>query len=198
MSDWVITYYKRTQPEPVKTRHVKGLDLGSVQVMADEWREWTNGYATIEPAPLKDEEPAPEPSPAGITDHRGTRHLVSIDRERHDFWTAAGELKARCTCGWVDYQPYTPDGESYARLRLQYRAADHLPRPAKQRRKTCPTPASSRPTATTSVARSKQTEPLTRHAVLAEDSPQPAPSTPHPKPSDWSLRPTPPSPALAA
>lgn len=198
MGDWVITYYKRTQSEPVKTRHVKGLDLSSVHVMTDEWREWTNGYATIEAAPSEEEKPAPEPSPAGITDHRGARHLVSIDRERHDFWTAAGELKGHCLCGWVDYQTYMPGGESYARLRLQYRATDHVPRPARQRRNTCPTPASHRPTTTTSAVRPKRMELSTLPVALPEDSPQPASSIPHPRPSDWSSRPQRPSPATAA
>lgn len=116
MGAYVITYFKRTQPEPVKVRRVENLALSSVQVMADEWRENTNGYATVEPAPAN-----------GVTDHRGQRHLVSIERERHDFWTAAGELKATCICGWWDHQSYAPGGEDYARLRLQYRAADHVP-----------------------------------------------------------------------
>jgi hypothetical protein len=198
MGNWAITYYKRTQPEPVKTRHVKGLDLSGVQVMADEWREWTNGWATIEPAPTEEAKPAPESSPAGVTDRRGARHLVGIGRERHDFWTAAGELKGSCICGWVDYQTYQPGGENYARLRLQYRAADHLPRPTKQRRNTCPTPASHRPTTTTSAVRPKRTELSTQPAALPEDSPQPASCTPHPRPSDWSSRPKRPSPATAA
>lgn len=183
MGDWVITYYKRTQSEPVKTRRVNGLHLSSVQVMADEWRQWTNGYSVIEPAPAEEVQPEPKPSPAGITDHRGTRHLVNIKRERHDFWTAAGELKGYCVCGWVDYQSYAPDGESYARLRLQYRATDHLPRPIKQRRNTCPTPAPSRPTTVTSAAQSKRTEPSMPLAALPEASPQPASSTPHLAPS---------------
>lgn len=198
MGDWVITYYKRTQTEPVKTRRVNGLDLGSVQVMTDEWREWTNGYAVIEAAPAEEAQPQPQPSPAGVSDHRGARHLVSIDRERHDFWTAAGELKGSCICGWVDYQTYQPGGENYARLRLQYRATDHLPRPAKQRRNACPTPASYRPTTTTSAVRPKRMELSTPPVALPEDSPLHASSTPHPSPSGWSSRPEHPSPATAA
>jgi hypothetical protein len=118
---YVITYYKRGQDEPVKTRRVENLHLSSVQVMTDEWREHTNGYATIEPV-------ADEPAPTeGVLDHKGQRHLVSIERECHDFWTAAGELKAACVCGWWDHQSYSARGEDYARLRLQYRAADHVP-----------------------------------------------------------------------
>lgn len=124
MPAYVITYFKRGQFEPVKTRRVENLHLSSVQVMADEWRECTNGYATIEQVPVED--PKPEP-PAGVVDHRGRRHLVRIERERHDFWTAAGELKAACVCGWWDHQSYSARGEDYARLRLQYRAADHVP-----------------------------------------------------------------------
>lgn len=124
MTVYVLTYFKRTQSEPVKTRRVENLALSSVQVMADEWREMTNGYATIEPV-------ADEPAPAeGIGDPRGRRHLVSIERERHDFWTAAGELKATCICGWWDHQSYSARGEDYARLQLQYRSADHVPQPA--------------------------------------------------------------------
>ena len=115
---YVISYYKRTQSEPVKTRRVENLALSSVQVMVDEWREWTNGYAVIEPVPAD-----------GVTDHRGRRHLVSIERESHDFWTASGELRATCVCGWWDHQSYGTRGEDYARLRLQYRATDHVPQP---------------------------------------------------------------------
>lgn len=120
MGAHIITFYKRNQPEPVKTRRVEGLDFSSVQVIADEWRECAGGHAVIEAGP------AEETAADGVADRRGVRHLVRIERERHDFWTAAGELKATCTCGWWDHHSYAAGGEGYARLRLGYRATDHV------------------------------------------------------------------------
>jgi hypothetical protein len=62
-----------------------------------------------------------------ITDARGAEHSVSITTAYHDYWTAAGELRADCICGWWDHHTYLPRGQEYARLRLQYRAVDHVP-----------------------------------------------------------------------
>lgn len=61
-----------------------------------------------------------------ITDIRGTRHEVAIDESFHDWRTGAGEMQAVCACGWRDQFPFTPRGEAFARLKLQYRAADHI------------------------------------------------------------------------
>jgi hypothetical protein len=66
---------------------------------------------------------------SGVLGRDGKRHLVTLVRERHDFWTAAGELKGSCLCGWEDYYPYSPGGEDYARLKLRYRAIDHASAP---------------------------------------------------------------------
>lgn len=65
-----------------------------------------------------------------MTDHHGTAHEVSFDKPHHDGMTGAGEMGAACLCGWRDWEPFTPRGERFAVLQLQYRAADHLPRTA--------------------------------------------------------------------
>lgn len=71
---------------------------------------------------------ATDQAAAGITDCHGTRHLVTIERSYHDYWTAAGELIATCICGkWWDHHGYPPGGEDYARLKLQLRAIGHVP-----------------------------------------------------------------------
>jgi hypothetical protein len=64
---------------------------------------------------------------SGYTDVKGTVHLVSVDRAHHDYWTAAGELKAACSCGWWDHHSYSAGGEEFARMKLQFRATDHVP-----------------------------------------------------------------------
>lgn len=62
-----------------------------------------------------------------MCDRNGVSHEVRVTPEFHDYWTAAGELRADCVCGWWDHYPYTPDGQGFAELKLQYRAADHVP-----------------------------------------------------------------------
>jgi hypothetical protein len=62
-----------------------------------------------------------------FTDPNGKEHEVAITTARHDYWTAAGELRADCACGWWDHHPYSPGGQGYATLKLQFRAVDHVP-----------------------------------------------------------------------
>lgn len=62
-----------------------------------------------------------------ITDAHGTDHEVKFEKTHHDGMTGAGEMSAVCVCGWRDHYPFTPRGEGFAVLKLQYRAVNHLP-----------------------------------------------------------------------
>lgn len=62
-----------------------------------------------------------------LVDRNGKRHEVAITAAHHDYWTAGGEVRADCVCGWWDHHPYSPGGKDYAVLKLQFRAAGHVP-----------------------------------------------------------------------
>jgi hypothetical protein len=65
------------------------------------------------------------------TDVHGTKHEVVIVTTHHDYFTAAGERRADCLCGWWDHHPYLPGGRAYADVKLQLRAmAAHEDKPA--------------------------------------------------------------------
>lgn len=62
-----------------------------------------------------------------LTDANGKQHEVGITTAYHDYWTAAGELRADCVCGWWDTFNYQPGGQDFARLKLELGAAGHMP-----------------------------------------------------------------------
>lgn len=66
----------------------------------------------------------------------GVNHEVSIVVAHYSDAYGTGELKADCVCGWWDTRTFQHDvvtehraaAEDYARLKLQFAAADHLPK----------------------------------------------------------------------
>lgn len=119
-----LAYYRPWQAsddQPVKTETVTGLDLSSILVKGDEWREWTGGTMTY-----ADITAANQPVAVPYVDKAGVAHQVEVTVAWHDYWTAAGELLASCLCGWRDHHTYLPGGRDYADMKLRFRAIDHV------------------------------------------------------------------------
>lgn len=113
--------WQDTGGEPAKTSTVAGLELSTILVKGDEWRELTGGTMTYTPVPTE-----PPARPAPYIDAAGVAHQVDITTAYHDYWTASGELLADCLCGWWDHHPYRPGGADYAGMKLCLRAIGHV------------------------------------------------------------------------
>lgn len=61
-----------------------------------------------------------------ITDKRGKQHEVRIEKTFHHGVTGAGMVDGSCVCGWSDSFPFRPEGEGFARWKVQSSAMGHV------------------------------------------------------------------------
>lgn len=116
-----LDYYRPDDSRPVRTETVTAPNLDAILAKAAEWRERTGGTMTHEETTPEHVQPGPY-----YVDAAGVAHRVAITVAWHDYWTAEGELLARCLCGWWDHHPYLPGGCDYADMKLRFRATDHV------------------------------------------------------------------------